>query len=123
MKHIKNFIEINEEFTLEDSEDISISLAGWWIPCSELLPENRQLVIIYSPKSQMGKKNICQFHKGISKKEREEMGGSERARTVEFGDEDGNNMKPYAFKVYKGPGQYFGQEVTHWMPLPADPNS
>ena len=123
MKHIKKFTQINEEFTLEDSEDISISLAGWWIPCSELTPENKQIVIVYAPKSQMSKVGICQFLKGISKEERQSMSGSERARTVKFGDEDGNNKRPYAFKVHMGPGQYFGQEVTHWMPLPAEPNS
>ena len=123
MKYIKMFTQINEEFTLEDSEDISISLAGWWIPLSELTPEHKQLIIVYAPNSQMNKVNICQFLKGISKEERQEMSGSERARTIQFGDEDGNNKRPYAFKVHMGPGQYFGQEVTHWMPLPAKPNS
>ena len=122
MKQIKKFNELlsNEDF---NSEDISMSLSDWWISCDEVLPKNHQVVIIYSPSSQMGKVNICEFKKGISKEERKQMGGTERARTTKTGDEEGNNRKPYCFKVSGGPGQYFGQEVTHWMPLPSDPGT
>ena len=60
---------------------------------------------------------------GISKTKREELSKSAsvfnqyRAKTIQFGDEDGNNVKPYRFKEF-GPGQYFGQEVDIWCELP-----
>jgi hypothetical protein len=125
MEHIKRF---NEELSINDpenfdSEDVSRSLSDWWIDCNESLPKHNQLVVTYAPESQMTKVNICEFKKGISKKEREQMGGTERARTIKACDEEGNNRKPYCFKVSGGPGQYFGQEVTHWMPLPSDPDT
>jgi len=122
MKQIKKFNELlsNEDF---NSEDISMSLSDWWISCDEVLPKNHQVVIVYSPSSQMGKVNICEFAKGITKEERKQMGGSDRARSIKPSDEHGSNERPYYFKVHKGPGSYFGQEVTHWMPLPSDPGT
>jgi hypothetical protein len=126
MKYIKlyeNFIndEVNEEF---ETDDISQSLSDWWISCDEQLPENRQLVIIYAPKSQMSKINICRFERGISAKEREELklSGDERWRAYSGSDEHANNRKPYKWDV-QGPGSYFGQDVTHWMPIPDSPDS
>jgi hypothetical protein len=32
-----------------------------------------------------------------------------------------NNSKDYEWKTF-GPKQFFGQEITHWMPLPALPD-
>lgn len=116
-----NESKVNEEF---ETDDISQSLSDWWIACDEQLPEDRQLVITYSPKSQMSKINICTFEKGISKTEREELklSGDERHLRYSGADEDGNNRRPYRWKV-QGPGSYFGQEVTHWMPIPDSPDS
>jgi len=116
-----NESKVNEEF---ETDDISQSLSDWWISCNEQLPENRQLVIIYAPKAQMSKINICTFEKGISKTEREELklSGDERHLRYSGADEDGNNRRPYRWKV-QGPGSYFGQDVTHWMPIPHSPDS
>jgi hypothetical protein len=116
-----NESRINEEF---ETDDISHSLSDWWISCDDQLPEDRQLVTIYSPKSQMSKINICIFKKGISKKEREELklAGDERGITYTGSDEHANNRKPYEWDV-QGPGSYFGQDVTHWMPIPSSPDS
>ena len=116
-----NESKINEEF---ETDDISQSLSDWWISCDEQLPENRQLVIIYAPKAQMSKINICRFEKGISAKEREELRllGDERGRAFSGADEHANNRKPYKWNV-QGPGSYFGQDVTHWMPIPDSPDS
>jgi len=113
--------KVNEEF---ETDDISQSLSDWWISCDEQLPENEQLVIIYAPKSQMYKINTCRFDKGISAKEREELrlAGDERWRIFNGADEHTNNRKPYRWKV-QGPGSYFGQDVTHWMPIPDFPDS
>ena len=116
-----NESKVNEEF---ETDDISQSLSDWWISCDEQLPENRQLVIIYAPKSQMSKINICRFERGISAKEREELklSGDERWRAYSGSDEHANNRKPYKWDV-QGPGSYFGQDVTHWMPIPDSPDS
>jgi hypothetical protein len=116
-----NESKVNEEF---ETDDISQSLSDWWISCDEQLPENRQLVIIYAPKAQMSKINICRFEKGISAKEREELRllGDERGRSFSGADEHSNNRKPYKWDV-QGPGSYFGQDVTHWMPIPDSPDS
>ena len=116
-----NESKVNEEF---ETDDISQSLSDWWISCDEQLPENRQLVIIYAPKAQMSKINICRFEKGISAKEREELRllGDERGRAFSGADEHANNRKPYKWDV-QGPGSYFGQDVTHWMPIPDSPDS
>ena len=60
---------------------------------------------------------------GISRTERIELSNSsscserERARTFQFGDEDGNNLMPYRFKEF-GSDSYFGQEVDIWCELP-----
>jgi hypothetical protein len=120
-----NESKVNEEF---ETDDISQSLSDWWISCDEQLPENRQLVIIYAPKSHMSKINICRFEMGISAKEREELrlSGDEnlvaRGRAYSGADEHANNRKPYKWDV-QGPGSYFGQDVTHWMPIPDSPDS
>lgn len=113
--------KVNEEF---ETDDISQSLSDWWISCDEQLPENGQLVIIYAPKSHTSKINICRLERGISAKEREELklAGDERWRTFSGADEHANNRKPYRWKD-QGPGSYFGQEVSHWMPLPDSPDA
>ena len=118
MKHLRKF---NEEF---ETDDISHSLSDWWISCDEKLPENGQKVIIFTPMAQMSKINICIFKRGISAKEREELRllGDVRGRTFDGADEHANNRKPYKWDV-QGPGSYFGQEVTHWMPIPDSPDS
>ena len=72
----------------------------------------------------MSKINICRFERGISAKEREELklSGDERWRSYSGSDEHDNNRKPYKWDV-QGPGSYFGQDVTHWMPIPDSPDS
>jgi hypothetical protein len=120
--------KVNEEF---ETDDISQSLSDWWISCDEQLPENRQLVIIYAPKAHMSKINICRFERGISAKEREELrlSGDEnlvaRGRAYSGADEHANNRKPYKWDVQgkRVHGSYFGQDVTHWMPIPDSPDS
>lgn len=130
MKHIRKF---NEELSIDDpesfdSEDVSRSLADWWISCEEALPKPNQVVIVYAKESQMADYSICTFQKGISIEERKQMAGSDsnillqRSLTYTASDEHNNNRKPYCWKKF-GPGTYFGQEVTHWMPLPSAPDT
>ena len=118
MKHLRKF---NEDF---ETDAISQSLSDWWIPCVEKLPEKDQQVIIYT--TIKGKSiNICTFKRGISAKEREELklSGDKRGITFTGADEYSGNRKPYNWDVVYGPGSYFGQDVTHWMPIPDSPDS
>jgi hypothetical protein len=120
MKHLKKYNEALTSSDLEnfDIEEISLALSEYWIPCDVVLPEDGQKVIVYA-KSQM---KIAQFEKGISLAERGALPeGSKRAITWSGADEHNNNKKPYRWNTY--PGSYFGQEVTHWLPIPAKPGS
>ena len=120
MKHLKKYNEVLTSSDLQsfDVEEISLSLSEYWIPCDLTLPEDGQKVIVYA-KSQM---KIAEFEKGISLAERDALPeGSERAITWSGADESDNNKKPYRWNIH--PGSYFGQEVTHWLPIPAKPGS
>jgi hypothetical protein len=121
MKHLKKYNEVLTSSDLEsfDVEEISLSLSEYWIPCDVVLPENGQKVIVYGPSSQM---RIAQFEKGISLAERNALpNDSERAKKWSGADEHNNNKKPYRWNIH--PGSYFGQDVTHWLPIPAKPGS
>ena len=125
MKHLRKF---NEELSIDnpetfDSQEVSDSLSDWWIDCNEALPKPNQVVIVYAPKSQMYSFCVCKFEKGISTEERKQLAGTERALTFKASDEHSNNRKPYCWSKAGGPGTYFGQDVTHWMPLPSDPET
>jgi len=99
-----------------------------WIPVSERLPENRTYVFgrhnltnWYDTDHQDGLQFIVvKFVKGISLEERENMEDCERRRTFTAGDEWSNNLVPYEWKTF-GATTFFGQEITHWMPLPDAP--
>jgi hypothetical protein len=39
-----------------------------------------------------------------------------RSDTFYFGDEEGNNTVPWAWQQF-GPDSFFGQTITHWMPI------
>lgn len=107
-----------------------------WISVKEKLPEDGQIVIIYK-----GDVNVARFECGISMEERKKMEVGEvddpvesvwssstgnryvkRSKLIERADEFGNNKVPYFWVAPKGPMQWNGQDVSHWMPLPDSPN-
>jgi hypothetical protein len=60
---------------------------------------------------------VC-LEKGISKQERESLPNSDkRKRLFKQGDEEGNNLRPYAWHTF-GPSSFFGQEIDAWCHLP-----
>lgn len=79
---------------------------------------------------------VVKLVRGISMEEREQMKRGELPQTLERGwclsdgwndtersrvykseDEYGNNLVPYYWDSF-GPDSFFGQTITHWMPIP-----
>lgn len=94
-----------------------------WISVKDKLPESGQYVLVWA--GNVHQKPMCRvamFKKGISKGERERLKKSGDKRAIEFhqADEDGNNKKPFCWLEF-GPMKWFGQDVSHWMPLPEPP--
>lgn len=105
-----------------------------WIPVTERLPEEGEYVFVLVGG---GSPQVARLSKGISMAEREQMIRGEIPDPVEYGwnyrdgvtftkrsrvikscDEDGNNLVPYRWFANGGLMQWFGQDVTHWMPIP-----
>ena len=110
-------------------------MAQEWISVKDRLPEENEYVMIWD-----GELEISKIEKGISEKERELMKNGEINDPVEIGwnmsdgyfklkrsesyracDEGWNNSVPYCWYVNGGMTKLFGQNVTHWMPLPEPP--
>lgn len=108
---------------------------GEWISVEDRLPEENVPVMIWS-----GRISIARLEKGITMAEREAMKRGEkndmesmgwdsrqgyflikRSDSIRACDEWGNNLKPYCWETVGGVGQYFGQDVKYWMPLPQMP--
>lgn len=106
-----------------------------WISVEDRLPEENVAVLIWS-----GSISIAKLEKGITMAEREAMKRGEiddpesegwnlydgwfwikRSDSIRPCDEWGNNLKPYCWETVGGVGQYFGQDVKYWMPLPQEP--
>lgn len=102
-----------------------------WISTIDKLPEEGEYVLVYA-----GGFQIARIKKGISMEQRKLMergeiedpleGGwspstgyiqSRRSELYRACDEQGNNRVPYCWYANGGPMQWFGQDVTHWMPL------
>lgn len=107
-----------------------------WISVKDRLPNENEYVLILTG-SQI---EVARIEIGISQEERKKMKSGELPDSEEFGyipcrgvftvkrsesikpaDEWGNNTVPYKWYARSGPMQWWGQCVTHWMPLPAPP--
>lgn len=90
-----------------------------WISVDDLLPEDGDIVLIKTnctnvrgARNQLRQHHVATFYKGRT--------AAEVARTgiQRFADEGCNNLRPYRWSG-DGPCSWFGQDVTHWMPIPA----
>lgn len=88
-----------------------------WISVEDKLPENFQRVIIKTNEDNSigydGKVINVYTAFFVKGKTKEEVA---RTNSTCFADQNGNNLKPYAWDV--APLVLFGQEVTYWMPIP-----
>ena len=121
-----------------------------WISVNDELPPEGKYVLVHLTKDNWideGDQDGVYFktaklRKGISLQEREEMKRGERPDPNTFGyrfpggvqqtvtskrsathggeDEYGNNLRPYNWENF-GPGDWFGQDVDYWMPIPPVP--
>ena len=120
---------INDAFT----EDVAPRAE--WISVEERLPEEGKYVIVW-----VGSAQVARIEKGITEEERQKMKNGEIEDRIEYGwsqstgfmplkrsdlykscDVFGNNLVPYCWKANGGPMEWFGQNVTRWMPLPEPP--
>ncbi len=134
------------ETTASSPNSTNAVLAAGWISVDNQLPNDGDYVLIYAGNYRQSQKyDIVRFEKGISLEEREKMKSgelpfemqsgvhydgswdkpiytkSERWKVITSSDEHGNNQKPYSWS--NPPMRYFGQDVTHWMPLPSVPSA
>lgn len=107
---------------------------GEWNDTKYSLPDEGVRVLIFD-----GNVQVAKLVKGISEKEREKMKNGEmpddfcelwsknkvisvrRSEIYRKGDEFGNNLVPYQWEACGFPRDWWGQDVTHWMPLPDVP--
>ena len=134
---IERLIAYNEfwEKAAITAKDIIVKELPKWIPVTERLPEENEYVMIWC-----GGCHVARIKKGISEEQRKAMKRGElddlcetgwtlssgyfalkRSQSYKDCDEQGNNRVPYCWYANGGPMKWFGQEVTHWMPLPEPP--
>lgn len=87
-----------------------------WVSVDEKLPNDKQRVLCYMGNyRQAVKYDVCQFIKGVV------IENDVAGQIIRSEDQHGNNKKPYCWDTF-GSMRYFGQDCTHWMPLPEPPN-
>lgn len=93
-----------------------------WISVKVDLPKDRQRVLIYDGNASQWNPSThsAVFVKGRTKEEIMDEYRRTGRLYYTFGDEEGNNKKPYRWRG-DGHMEWFGQTVTHWRPLPEDP--
>ena len=89
-----------------------------WISVDERLPEDGDIVLVYWYNVHCCERDnfsVMRFRKGRTS---EELKQADFFRSC---DQWGNNKRPYDWSDPHGPLSLFGQDVTHWMPLPEPP--
>lgn len=106
-----------------------------WISVNDRMPEEETYVLVW-----YGAYAVAKLVRGISEEERMAMKRGEiddpietvwsassgyvtqfRSSLYKSCDVFGNNTLPYMWVIPTG-GTLYGQNVTHWLPLPASPN-
>jgi hypothetical protein len=94
------------------------------------LPKDKEYVLVHITYTNWGDSDdpeghrywvVAKFERGITREQRARLPhNSSRKAEYHFGDEHGNNTKPYKWDTF-GPSDFFGQEVDYWMRLPKVP--
>lgn len=109
--------------------ELSKKIKSGWISTAERLPEEGKYVLAIHNRGTWHDSTdqehvnfvIVKLIKGLSKSQREFLPDYDlRKRLYKAEDEEGNNLKPYNWTEF-GPNNFFGQDITHWMPLPEAP--
>lgn len=81
-----------------------------WIDCAvELPPPNRYVVGFYNGGNWRDSDDQCNVNSVVVKRV-----------MVEPGQYCPNNKRDFRYKTF-GPHNFFGQDISHWTPLPGDP--
>lgn len=79
------------------------------IPVGDGLPDDGQAVFIYVVNSHTeGRWHDAKFRRG------KVPNGNQ---SICFEDQAFNNLRPYGWEAQAGPMRWFGQDVTHWLPM------
>lgn len=116
---LKNAMLSTGQIMVVSGEPSSVEIIPQWIPVTEMLPEDGQKVLIYDGNAEQWKPsvNVARFRKGKTKEELAKI----HYACISGADEDGNNKRPYCWDSTHSHMSWFGQYVTHWMPLPEHP--
>lgn len=114
----KAVLRLEDESGLYDELPTYYIYPAKWIPVAERLPEDGEIVLvdwwnIHCPKRH--NLSVMKFYKGNPVDKVDPYKG------IRFCDQWKNNKVPYAWAAPHGPLQLFGQDVTHWIPLPQPP--
>lgn len=105
-------------FSAADAIDELVALVPKWISVEEQLPKDGDIVLVYWYNVHCCERDnfsVMRFRKGRTS---EELKQADFFRSC---DQWGNNKRPYDWSDPHGPLSLFGQDVTHWMPLPDPP--
>ena len=100
-----------------------------WISVKDKMPEQDKYVVVRHAKGNWRDDRdqanvscvVAKMVTGLSLKDRAKLDPtSDRAKSIRCADEWGNNKVPYKFDTF-GLSSFFGQDITHWMPLPEPP--
>lgn len=89
-----------------------------WISVTERLPEDGQIVLCYWYNIHCATRDnytAMRFRKGRTAEQLVSV------KSYNSSDQWGNNLRPYCWDDPHGPLSLFGQDVSHWMPLPEPP--
>lgn len=114
----------------ENVDDVNKRKKSQWISVDEKLPQDGDYVLARNNKKNWIDVNnpegprfdVVRFEKGLSEYDRKILKtGTEddkkKANIFSSCDEHSNNKRPYCWHTF-GPMKYFGQDITHWMPIP-----
>lgn len=92
-----------------------------WVSVDKALPKDKQVVLIYTNEihvfghsGEFMNQHVATFVKGRTAAE------VEKSKRHGSADEHGNNLRPFYWNG-SGTCSWFGQVVTHWVPLPDRP--